>query len=606
MALACPSAEELERIAAGESTDVDTTRHVMTCERCARSLLSIEADNDLLAEFRSIDGPARDWAPAQGERLGPYALLDELGRGGQGIVHRAKDERTGRTVALKTLGRGALATTHMRRRFDREIEIIAGLHHPGIVTLYEAFETPDGNRAIAMECIEGTPLDVWAARRRERSPRALSPEILDVLIAVCDAVEHAHLRGVIHRDLKPSNILVDDADKPHVVDFGIAKFTQPDDDPTLTSGFVGSPAYAAPEQILGNAENVDLRADLFALGAIAYQALCGAVPFPARGKVTELASVVRDEPLPELPSRLCDPGSRAVGRDLDAVLRKALATEPDRRYRSVAELRDDLASLRDGDPVQARPDALSYILRRAMRRHRAAVVGALGVAGILVTSTTAAAALWRSAEERSRYEVSMDAVVALMNSMTPVVESTPGGALSATDRERIVRNRPQYESLVERAADNPERQSAYCHGWAALLSSGIGDHEAALAQAERAVALRSEIAGADVSLAESLQLVAIISLRLNRVDAAASVVRALERLIETPAFPKDRADVWRGQVRVLSTAVDAVAQAKAARPHLKDALDALDANDTDALKKALEKAEKELPSVEDPTPLKKQ
>ncbi|MDZ4828682.1 MAG: protein kinase, partial [Phycisphaerae bacterium] len=477
--MVCPDDEALDAFAAGTSVGLAIMTHVARCDTCRARVAQLESDNALIAEFRSaVVSPEPHLLPTVGGSLGDYRLVAEIGRGGQGVVYRAIDERTCRTVALKMLREGALASFHHRRRFDREIEIVAGLRHPGIVTLYEAFDIAGGGRGIAMEFIDGKPLDRWCEGKRGEKGERLSTEVLGVLIAVCDAVHHAHLRGVIHRDLKPSNILVDADGRPRVLDFGIAKLDDGTGDSTLTTGFVGSAGYAAPEQILGSPADVDLRADLFALGAIAYQVLCGALPFPGRGRVTELASAVRDEALPELPSHLCETGSRAVARDLDAVLRKALAYEPERRYRSAVELRDDLAALRDGDPVHARPEDLSYLVRRTLRRHRWAAASIVASALTLVLSTTTFAALWRGAEDRSRYQLSFDVMVQMLGTMNPELDPEGRGTLAPAEALQVREAAPRIERLITAASDDAARESTLRHGWAHLLSSGLRDHGA--------------------------------------------------------------------------------------------------------------------------------
>ncbi|MCG3128982.1 MAG: Serine/threonine-protein kinase PrkC [Phycisphaerae bacterium] len=205
-------------------------------------------------------------------RVGPYELIEVLGRGGQGVVYRARQPGTGREVAIKRISAGLFASPESRARFEREIEAVATLDHPNIVAVYGA-EVIDDQPLLVMQAIAGLPFDRWAALAGQRRPRR---EILGVFVLVCDAIQHAHQRGVIHRDIKPSNILVDSHGRPHVLDFGLARLeraTPAAATLTQTGGFLGTPAYAAPEQLRGLVREIDVRSDVYALGAVLYEAL---------------------------------------------------------------------------------------------------------------------------------------------------------------------------------------------------------------------------------------------------------------------------------------------------------------------------------------------
>ena len=333
-----------------------------------------------------------DVEPGKLGRLGEYELLGIAGRGGQGLVYKARQPRTGREVALKRLGAGVFSTPEMRARFEREIEIAAALDHPHIVTIFGS-ERLDDQLVLAMQWVEGTPFDQWARRRHAR-------EVLEVFIRICEAVQHAHQRGVIHRDLKPSNILVDSQGRPHVLDFGLAKLLTPDGSSagTLThTGFVGTPAFASPEQLRGNAAAIDVRTDVYSLGALLYHVLTGefvidpALPLAA---VVELA----DQASLPAPSSM----NRDLAGDVDAIVLKAVASEPKLRYDSVAELGADVRRYLADEPVLAHPPSATYHLRKFVRMHRAAVAGTTAFILLLVTSTAVSTVLYfRSERARS-------------------------------------------------------------------------------------------------------------------------------------------------------------------------------------------------------------
>jgi tetratricopeptide (TPR) repeat protein/tRNA A-37 threonylcarbamoyl transferase component Bud32 len=299
-------------------------------------------------------------------RIGPFELVAEVSRGGQGVVFRARQPGTQRPVALKRLIGGHLASRAARRRFEREVEAVCALNHPNIVTVF-GVESIDGQPVLAMEWIDGRPLDGWA--RRDGGARRPVADLLRVFLQSCEAIQHAHQRGLIHRDLKPSNILVSADDAPHVLDFGLAKTVEADDSAagrlTLTEEFLGTPAYASPEQVDPGAAPIDSRTDIYSLGAILYELLCGRSPHGgARGLPALIEAIQRDDPV--APSAI----AAGIDRDLDLVVLKALARDPAHRYQSVDALAADLRRFQAGEPVMAHPPSLAYQMRKLMRRHR--------------------------------------------------------------------------------------------------------------------------------------------------------------------------------------------------------------------------------------------
>lgn len=292
-----------------------------------------------------------------------YELLEELGRGGMGVVYRARQKSLGRTVAVKMLLRRDLATAADLSRFQSEAEAAARLDHPGIVSIFEVGEC-GGHPFYSMRFIEGTTL----AKRLAAGP--VPPrEAAVILVQVAEAVDAAHRRGVLHRDLKPSNILIDSSGTPHVSDFGLAKRVEADQDVTHTGAILGTPCYMSPEQAAGSRGDVGPTSDVWSLGTILYQTLTGRPPFQAANPMDTLLAVLEsDPPVP----RSLDP---AVDRDLELIALKSLQKPQELRYASAAALAGDLRAFLAGEPVAARRGGLSEIVARLFREtHHATVL----------------------------------------------------------------------------------------------------------------------------------------------------------------------------------------------------------------------------------------
>ena len=292
-----------------------------------------------------------------------YELLEELGRGGMGIVYRARQKSLDRIVAVKMLLRRDLATAADLARFRSEAEAAARLDHPGIVSIFQVGEC-GGHPFYSMRFIEGTTL-----AKRLAAGSVPSREAATILARVAEAVDAAHRGGVLHRDLKPSNILIDAAGKPHVSDFGLAKRIEADQDVTHTGAILGTPCYMSPEQAAGSRGDVGPTSDVWSLGAILYQTLTGRPPFQAANPMDTLLAVLEsDPPVP----RSLDPG---VDRDLEMIALKSLQKPQDLRYASAAELAADLRAFLAGEPVAARRGGLTEIVARLFREtHHATVL----------------------------------------------------------------------------------------------------------------------------------------------------------------------------------------------------------------------------------------
>ena len=294
--------------------------------------------------------------------FGDYELLEELGRGGMGVVYRARQKSLGRIVAVKMLLRRDLATAADLARFRAEAEAAARLDHPNIVSLFEVGEC-GGHPFFSMRFIEGTTLG------RRLAAGSLPPrEAAKLLATVAAAVDAAHARGVLHRDLKPSNILIDEAGVPHVSDFGLAKRIEQDQTVTHTGAILGTPCYMSPEQAAGSRGGVGPASDVWSLGAILYQTLTGRPPFQASNPMDTLLAVLESDP--PLPRTIV----AGVDRDLEMIALKSLQKPIDLRYASAAALAADLRAYLAGEPVMARRGGLADVFSRLFRETHHAVV----------------------------------------------------------------------------------------------------------------------------------------------------------------------------------------------------------------------------------------
>ncbi|MCP5527367.1 MAG: protein kinase [Verrucomicrobiales bacterium] len=331
-----------------------------------------------------------DGAGLSGVRIDGYELLEELGRGGMGVVHRARQLAPPRLVALKLLDVGPAGRAEAFRRFERESHLIAGLEHPNIVRLYGVGEA-SGHPYFALELVDGESLETLA----RRGPLPVG-QAVRLLTGIAGAVAHAHARRVIHRDLKPANVLIDTQGEPRVTDFGVARRLDTDASLTLTGQVLGTPGYLAPEQLRGDQAPAAPTADVYSLGAILYRLLTGRPPFLAENVEAMLLQVSQEEPVPV---RRLNP---SVPRDLEAICLKCLEKDPARRYPEAGALAEDLGRFREGRPVRARPETT---LRRWVRRCRRRPL-ATALAGALTLSVALGAVgvlhQWRAAEEARR------------------------------------------------------------------------------------------------------------------------------------------------------------------------------------------------------------
>ena len=400
------------------------------------SLLASDAASETLFDARIEDLALlmEDQETAGGplhETAGPYRIGEEIGRGGMGAVYRADrtDGAVERTVALKVV-RLDLGEADTAARFRRERQILAGLEHPNIARLYDAGVTESGNPFLAMELVEGSAIHAYCDAHRLSIPQRLR-----LFEQVCSAVEYAHRRLVIHRDLKPSNILVSERGEVKLLDFGIAKILEADDDPaeplTRNDQRLFTPEYAAPEQIRGEA--LSASSDVYSLGVVLHQLLTGRRPEATTGdELTAPSTLVTRVPesggdvvaLAETRGTTPAALQRTLRGELDTIVIEALRSDIGQRYASVAALRSDLIRYREGRPIAARAPTLGYLTRKFVRRNRGSVIAAgLVVASLVGGLATTLTQARIAQEERELAEAVSGFMENLFTSSNPFARS---------------------------------------------------------------------------------------------------------------------------------------------------------------------------------------
>jgi len=491
------SAALLDRLCHGDESMKRDVMRLLDADRRAATFL----DTPVLLLSPDAFRQPTELGSMEGRRLGPYRIVREIGHGGMGTVYIAErdDAEFDQRVALKVVREAR--SERVLRWFRSERQILASLEHPNIARLLDGGTTDDGIPYLAMEYIEGIPIDEYCTTRSLPVDDRLA-----LFLQVCAAVDFAHRRLIVHRDLKPGNILVADG-IPKLLDFGIAKLLVPDGadlTATDTQQRVLTPEYASPEQIRG--EPIRPANDVFALGVLLYRLLTDRGPY---GTPTpppyELARAVCEQE-PDLPSEVVE--SRHLRRrlrgDLDTIAMKALRKDPDERYASVAQLAEDVNRHLTGRPIHARADSVAYRTRKFVVRHRLAVASA---AAIVVALVGGLAATTRQAHEtelqRARAERRFNEVRQLANSLIfevhDGIENLPG---ATPTRQLLVRRALDYfDSLAAEEQNDPalrrELASAYDKLGGVLgrpYTSNMGDSAAALASYEKALAIREALA----------------------------------------------------------------------------------------------------------------
>jgi TolB-like protein/Tfp pilus assembly protein PilF/predicted Ser/Thr protein kinase len=359
-------------------TGLDLLAHssVDAGDDCA-SVENVESSNANAApHVRKAPRPTKTLAD-----FGDYKLLEEIGRGGQGVVYRAHQKSLNRTVALKVIGLGHWATEAHLKRFRREAEAAASLEHPCIVPIHEVGER-DGSCYFSMKFVEGGQLD--AVAKREAMPIR---RVGELIAKVARTIHYAHERGILHRDIKPGNILVDQKGEPHLTDFGLARLLETESTVTRTMEVLGTPSYMAPEQAVGNNAAVSSVTDVYGLGAVLYQLLTGHPPF-AGGTTYETIKLLLDTE-PRQP-RLWNP---KIDRDLSTICLKCLEKDPKRRYTSALALADDLERWLKHEPILARRTGVFSRGRKWVRRNP---TSALLAASLVALAAAAGWIIWKT------------------------------------------------------------------------------------------------------------------------------------------------------------------------------------------------------------------
>jgi tetratricopeptide (TPR) repeat protein len=523
------SADDLELLALRRAdpevpVDAAAEAHVAGCPVCEAAVSGHDVTHSILREVAAL-GPPKPRAAratgAPGEDAGPipgYRLLGELHRGGQGVVHRAEQVATKRRCAVKMLLGGRFAGDRQLERFEREVEVVARMRHPSIVTLYESGRSRDGEPFFAMELVEGERLDEFV---RRAAPGARG--IARLFREIAGAVAYAHRRGVIHRDLKPGNVLVDEDGTPRVLDFGLAREEAgPDDDArpsaTMAGEFLGTFGYAAPEQLAGDPAQIDSRCDLYALGTMLFECLVGRKPFEGARSIADL---VAQKTLASPPR----PGAHASGvpRDLDVIAMRLLAPDPARRYDTADALVEDLSRFLDGRPILAREDSVLYVVGKTLRRHWLLTGAGAALLATIVGSGVALAVAYAEADRaRVRAERTLSSFRDAVGSVNPEAGSGSAGL-----------SLEEFLALIEEnSAAALAKEPAVLAGvldTIGIVHLGFEDVPRAESSLARALGLRRELAArgecGEAELAESLHNMGRAHYLAERFSEAAEVYR---------------------------------------------------------------------------------
>src|SRR5262245_31268089 len=346
-----------------------------------------------------VEAPGQQASPSGTGRpprvFGDYELLEEVARGGMGVVYKARQKGLNRVVALKMILSGRLAGADDLQRFRTEAEAAARLQHPNIVQVHEVGEV-DGQHFFSMEFIDGTSL----AQRLQNGPLP-GRTAARYLRQIARAVHHAHRHGILHRDLKPSNILLDVDDEPHITDFGLAKRLGGDSGQTRTGAVLGTPSYMSPEQAAGRSRELSPATDVYGLGAVLYECLTGRPPFRSESPMDTLMQVMDNEPPPP---RLLNP---KIDHDLETICLKCLEKDPKQRYESADALAADLERYLGGETISARSfNMLGRLARTLERSHHDVAFSPwstmiLFIAGIVLVGHIAVFVLIQTGQARS-------------------------------------------------------------------------------------------------------------------------------------------------------------------------------------------------------------
>ncbi len=421
------------------------------CPRCLIELFSGQANPRTQGHTSATSASRPDFnavpAARKIRRLGDYELLGQIAEGGMGIVYFARQISLNRTVALKMIRSGQLATAAESHRFRTEAEAAATLDHPNIVPIYEIGEH-DGQQYFSMKLVEGGTLaDLNAAQRTRDAP--WQRRAADLMARVARGVHHAHQRGVLHRDLKPTNVLLDEEGEPHLTDFGLAKVLEGRPDFTQSLAVLGTPGYMAPEQAAGRVKELTTAADTYSLGAILYELLAGRQLCSGASTLEILKQVQENEPA--APRKL----NPAVAPDLETICLKCLQKAPEHRYASAQAFAEDLERFLRGEPIQARPIGSGERFVRWCRR-KPALAGSLGaLAFALVSGLAGVTWQWRNAQHHAESEarhrrLAEDAVMRLTYEKAETLFEQDRAAQALAHLARLLRQHPTNPAVAAR------------------------------------------------------------------------------------------------------------------------------------------------------------
>lgn len=499
-----------------------------------------------------------------------YENLREIASGGQGEVYEAFHASLKRRVAIKILRDRILASEASRLRFEREVDLVAGLQHPNIVRVYDRGLTSDGKHYFSMEYIDGQSLSDYLSHVETSERKYADAENhLQLFAAICDAVSFAHQKGVVHRDLNPNNILIDADGNPHVVDFGLAKIAEPhatETAVTVTGEFMGTLAYASPEQVAGDPLQIDIRTDVYSLGVILYEMLAGRKPFSTSTPMADLIRAITEaEPEPpsrvrrqtQMPRRNRKTSKRWSISDLDTIALKALAKNPDRRYQSVAALREDVIRALSGLPIEAKRDSAWYLFKKLLQRRKATAAIIVAFIVLVIGFNVALSVMYQqqaSKEKRIRIfwedtlgsvgppaagrDVTMTEVldetehwIEIATSGEPLLEgslrNTIGNSYRCLDRFDKAEKQLRLALETRREHFGDEHvEVAQSLNLLALLRRDQGDYEEANRLFKQVLSMRRRLLGEDhLDVAQVLQNMAVSAFQQNRLKEAEPLFR---------------------------------------------------------------------------------
>jgi tetratricopeptide (TPR) repeat protein/tRNA A-37 threonylcarbamoyl transferase component Bud32 len=483
----------------------------------------------------SPEAPTPSSGPAVGSRVGPYVLLSPIAEGGMGAVWLAEraDGLMKRRVALK-LPHWSWVRPELAARMARERDILAGLEHPNIARLYDAGVDSLGRPYLAMEYVEGQPIDVYCLREK-LSIRA----IVELILQVARAVSHAHGRLVVHRDLKPSNILVTPAGSVRLLDFGIAKLLETDSiehETRLTQlgTRAHTPEYASPEQVAG--QTIGTATDVYSLGVVTYELLTGKKPYRLKRRTAaELEEAITSaDPMPASEATDDPAHNRLLRGDLDAILNKALKKNPADRYATLDAFAQDLQRHLDGKPVQARPDSTLYRFGKFASRNRLALSAAGAIAIALVTAT--AVSLWQAsvAENQRSRAVALLARNEAVNDFVSVMLTEVGSPDQPITLDALLE---RSEALIYTSiTNNPEHQAVMLQLLASYYNSfGVP------AKSERLLGKALELSRNSEDLALRARLTCAFQFARSQLGGMDEAKATLQRIVDDPNTPPEAA-----------------------------------------------------------------